>query len=97
MTQAYTDILYDERDDGVARITINPPDKYNAFRGHTVDELIHAFQRAGWNKRIGAIVRPPPVVRAPRVRPRGPGVPARPRRPSRPRATVLAPVWAIGW
>ena len=47
--------------------------------------------------RIGAIVRPPPVIRPPRVRPRGPSVPARPRRPPRPRATVLAPVWAIGW
>lgn len=47
--------------------------------------------------RIGAIVRPPPVIRAPRVRPRGPAVPARPRRPGRPRPTVLAPVWAIGW
>ena len=56
MTQNYTDILYEERNDGVARITINRPDKYNAFRGHTVDELIHAFQRAGWNKRIGVIV-----------------------------------------
>ena len=51
----YEDILYDVRD-GVARITINRPDKYNAFRGQTCDELIHAFNRAGWDKDIGVIV-----------------------------------------
>jgi 2-ketocyclohexanecarboxyl-CoA hydrolase len=51
----YEDILYAERD-GVARITINRPDKYNAFRGKTVDELIDAFQKAGWRKSIGVIV-----------------------------------------
>lgn len=52
----YQDILYEERADGVARITINRPDRYNAFRGQTVDELIDAFQRAGWNRAIGVIV-----------------------------------------
>jgi 2-ketocyclohexanecarboxyl-CoA hydrolase len=53
---AYEDILYEERADGVAFITINRPDRYNAFRGQTVEELIDAFQRAGWNRRIGVIV-----------------------------------------
>ena len=52
----YQDILYEVRLPGVARITINRPDRYNAFRGQTVDELIHAFQRAGWDKTIGVIV-----------------------------------------
>ncbi len=52
----YEDILYDERADGVAFITINRPDRYNAFRGKTVEELIDAFQRAGWNRDVGAIV-----------------------------------------
>ncbi len=52
----YTDILYTERPDGVAFITINRPDRYNAFRGRTVEELIDAFQRAGWNRDIGVIV-----------------------------------------
>jgi 2-ketocyclohexanecarboxyl-CoA hydrolase len=51
----YTDILY-ESDRGVAKITINRPDKYNAFRGKTCDELIDAINRAGWDKSIGVIV-----------------------------------------
>lgn len=52
---SYQDLLHTETA-GVARITINRPDKYNAFRGRTVEELIHAFQRSGWNKDIGVIV-----------------------------------------
>lgn len=51
----YQDILYAEKD-GVATITINRPDKYNAFRGETCEELIDAFNRAGWDKSIGVIV-----------------------------------------
>ncbi len=51
----YQDILYAEVD-GVATITINRPEKMNAFRGQTCEELIHAFNRAGWNKDIGVIV-----------------------------------------
>ncbi|WEF24726.1 2-ketocyclohexanecarboxyl-CoA hydrolase [Paracoccus sp. S3-43] len=51
----YTDILYEIRG-GAAWITINRADKYNAFRGHTVDELIHAFQQAGWDRTVGVIV-----------------------------------------
>ena len=51
----YTDILYEIRG-GAAWITINRPEKYNAFRGRTVDELIHAFQTAGWDPEVGVIV-----------------------------------------
>jgi 2-ketocyclohexanecarboxyl-CoA hydrolase len=51
----YEDILYQEAD-ATAYITINRPEKYNAFRAETVEELIHAINRAGWNKHIGAIV-----------------------------------------
>ena len=51
----YQDILYEERD-GSARIAINRPDVMNAFRGQTVEELLHALQRAGWNKQIAVIV-----------------------------------------
>ncbi|MDX1819135.1 MAG: enoyl-CoA hydratase-related protein, partial [Marinobacter sp.] len=52
---SYEDILYDETD-GVATITINRPDRYNAFRGQTCMDLLDAFHRAGWNKDIGVIV-----------------------------------------
>ena len=51
----YQDIIYEVKD-RAAYITINRPEKYNAFRGITCDELIHAFQRAGWDKEIGVIV-----------------------------------------
>ena len=51
----FEDILYEERE-GVARITINRPKVYNAFRARTVEELIEAMKRAGWNRAIGVIV-----------------------------------------
>lgn len=51
----YQDILYAE-ENGVATITINRPQVMNAFRGRTAEELINAFQRAGWNSSIGVIV-----------------------------------------
>lgn len=51
----YEDILYEEKD-GVATITMNRPERYNAFRGQTCMELLDAFNRAGWNKEIGVIV-----------------------------------------
>ena len=53
--KTYTDLLYDEQD-GLATITINRPEKHNAFRGLTCDELIDAFNSAGWNRAIGVIV-----------------------------------------
>ena len=52
---SYADILYAEAD-GVATITINRPDKMNAFRAQTCEELIDALNRAAWSKEIGAIV-----------------------------------------
>jgi 2-ketocyclohexanecarboxyl-CoA hydrolase len=52
---SYQDILYDERD-GVATITFNRPDRLNAFRMATYEEVIDALQRAAWNPEIGAIV-----------------------------------------
>jgi len=51
----YEDILYEEKN-GVATITINRQDRYNAFRGKTCMELLDAFNRAGWNKEVGVIV-----------------------------------------
>lgn len=51
----YEDIIY-QAENGVATITINRPQKFNAFRGQTCEELIKAFHHAGWNRDIGAIV-----------------------------------------
>ncbi len=51
----YEDILYEEAA-GVARITIDRPEKYNAFRGKTCDEMIDALHRAAWNPDVGVIV-----------------------------------------
>lgn len=51
----YTDLLY-AADKGVARITINRPDRYNAFRLQTVEQLIHAFERADADTDVGVIV-----------------------------------------
>ena len=55
MSTTYTDILYSEAK-GVATITINRPKVMNAFRAHTVEELIQAFLKGGWNRSIGVIV-----------------------------------------
>ena len=51
----YQDLLYTE-ENSVATIAINRPTVMNAFRGQTVEELLHALQRAGWDKKIAAIV-----------------------------------------
>jgi 2-ketocyclohexanecarboxyl-CoA hydrolase len=51
----YEDILY-RVEAGVAHISINRPKVMNAFRGKTCEELIHAFNNAGWDKSIGVIV-----------------------------------------
>jgi len=51
----YQDILYEEKN-GSARITINRPEVYNAFRPRTCNELIEAFKVASWDKSIGVIV-----------------------------------------
>ena len=39
------DVKY-ETDEGIAVITINRPDRMNAFRARTVEELIQSFMRA---------------------------------------------------
>ena len=50
-----TDVLYDVTD-GVARITINRPEKYNAFREETLDDLFAAFSAAEADRTVGVIV-----------------------------------------
>ena len=51
----FKDILYDERN-GVATVTINRPDRMNALRMGTYEDIIEALHRAAWNRDIGAIV-----------------------------------------
>ena len=51
----FTDVRY-EIDDGVAIITIDRPDRMNAFRGRTVDELIAAFRAAWADSTVAAVV-----------------------------------------
>jgi 2-ketocyclohexanecarboxyl-CoA hydrolase len=51
----YRDILYAERN-GVATITFNRPERMNAFRMGTYEEVIAALARAAWDPDVGAIV-----------------------------------------
>lgn len=54
-SQNYTDILY-QTAEGIAKITINRPERRNAFRPETINELIDAFHHAQRDNRIGAII-----------------------------------------
>src|SRR3954452_10422087 len=53
MTQL-TDVRY-EVDEGLAWITIDRPDRLNAFRAQTVDELIACFKRAWAGTDVGVV------------------------------------------
>src|ERR1035438_10492587 len=55
MAQVYEDIRY-EVDGTTAVITISRPERYNAFRGRTVDELIRAFRAAWADRGIQAVI-----------------------------------------
>ena len=55
MTQSFTDILY-STDCGVATVTLNRPQVYNAFRPQTIDELIVAFREAWHDESVGVLV-----------------------------------------
>src|ERR1700759_3468667 len=50
----FTDISY-EVDSGLAWITINRPERYNAFRARALDELIRAFKLAWGSPDVGVI------------------------------------------
>jgi naphthoate synthase len=52
----FTDITYAVDEDTYAIITINRPDRMNAFRGRTVDELINAFKHAWVDRRVAAVI-----------------------------------------
>ncbi len=51
----YEHLLYSEAD-GVATITINRPEVYNAFSALTCEELIHAFKRADHSRAVRVVV-----------------------------------------
>lgn len=51
----FKDIIYEQRP-GVAKITINRPEAYNAFTSHTQSELIKALEDAANDDTIGVVV-----------------------------------------
>ncbi|MEI6862612.1 MAG: 1,4-dihydroxy-2-naphthoyl-CoA synthase [Verrucomicrobiota bacterium] len=53
--KTYADILY-HKADGIARVTINRPEKRNAFRPETVAEMIDAFTDAREDQKIGVVL-----------------------------------------
>jgi 1,4-dihydroxy-2-naphthoyl-CoA synthase len=55
MNHSYEDITY-EKQDAVAFITIKRPNKLNAFRSKTIEELTGALKDAGEDRKIGVVV-----------------------------------------
>jgi naphthoate synthase len=54
--EEFTDVTYEVAEGGVAVVTINRPDRMNAFRGRTVDELINAFKYAWADRAVAAVI-----------------------------------------
>lgn len=52
----YEDILFERTGDGIAKITINRPERRNAFRPRTVTELIDAFTICREDAGIGVVI-----------------------------------------
>ena len=52
----YTDILFDRTDDGIAKVTINRPERRNAFRPKTVEEMIDALAISRDDPEIGVVI-----------------------------------------
>lgn len=51
----YEDILF-SKENGIARITINRPEKLNAFRAQTLKEIVSAFEDVEKDPTIGVVV-----------------------------------------
>ncbi|GAK05162.1 LOW QUALITY PROTEIN: Na+phthoate synthase [Geomicrobium sp. JCM 19037] len=49
------EVIY-EKSEGIATITINKPEKYNAFGARTVQELIYSFRDAWDDNRVGVVI-----------------------------------------
>ncbi|WOK91547.1 1,4-dihydroxy-2-naphthoyl-CoA synthase, peroxisomal [Canna indica] len=55
--KAYTDIIYEKAvGEGIAKITINRPERRNAFRPNTIKELIRVFNDARDDSSVGVII-----------------------------------------
>jgi dihydroxynaphthoic acid synthetase len=52
---SFEDITYEVRD-RAALVTINRPERHNAFRARTVDELIRAFRLAWADREVSAVI-----------------------------------------
>ncbi|XP_054809648.1 1,4-dihydroxy-2-naphthoyl-CoA synthase, peroxisomal [Prosopis cineraria] len=53
----FTDIVYEKaEEEAIAKITINRPERRNAFRPHTIKELIRAFNDARDDSSVGVII-----------------------------------------
>jgi len=51
----YTDVSY-EVSEQIATITINREKRLNAFRGRTIEELLHAFKRATADNEVAVVI-----------------------------------------
>ncbi|MFM1846533.1 MAG: naphthoate synthase [Pseudomonadota bacterium] len=54
--KTYEDIKFERTSDGIAKITINRPERRNAFRPQTIIEMQDAFNLARDNDQIGVVV-----------------------------------------
>ena len=54
--KSYEDILFHKSSEGIARIAINRPEKRNAFRPKTVEELIDAFNYVKKDDEVGVVL-----------------------------------------
>ena len=53
---SYEDILFYRSEEGIAKIAINRPEKRNAFRPKTIDELIDAFIKVKYDEKLGVVL-----------------------------------------
>ena len=51
----FSEIIYTKRD-WVATVTMNRPDKYNAYTYHTLQEMTQAFRDASWDDSVAVVV-----------------------------------------
>lgn len=55
MDLEYEDVIYTV-EGGVATVAVNRPDRLNAYREQTYDEVLDALQQAAWDPDVGVIV-----------------------------------------